>query len=433
MENDETNYRGMGISRNQYIGLLSTLCNQGDAEGRYLMGELFEEGEAVERNIEEAMALYRLSAEQGFVKAQYRLGFKLFMGHDCEAAPGEGVRLVRLAAEQGDAMAHFLLGLAYMAGRGVARDVESGLAHFRKSAEGGYSPAAAMLKGIEEDGVGSQEFYADMCKVKKITPDERLAQAYRRAASDDVAEQRAAFEQVRELAAQGHAKSCFLLACMYRDGRGTAVNQAEHVAWLYRAAEGGMAEAQHYMGYLYANGEGVAQDYAAAAYWRTLAAEQGVIESLRSLAAQYLEGAGVPKDESAAVYWYTRAAAQGDAKAQYLLAEAYREGKGVQKDIEKMKYWLKQSVDQSYAPAQLLLGVFLAGAGDWKSAFGLLTAAAEQNDWQSMVCLTVLYAKGKGTKRSLDRAEDYARMAAAYASQKERQDWYESFVRTIKL
>ncbi len=433
MENDETNYLGMGISRKQYIGLLSQLCNQGDAEGRYLMGELFEEGKAVARNIEEAMALYRLSAEQGFVKAQYRLGFKLFMGHDCEAEPGEGVRLVSLAAAQGHAMAHFLLGLAYLAGRGVARDVESGLAHFRKSAEGGYSPAAAMLKGIEQDGVGSPEFYAEMCKVKPITPDERLAQAYRRAASDDVAEQRAAFAQVRELAGQGHVKSCFLLACMYRDGRGTSVNQAEYVAWLYRAAEGGMAEAQHYMGYLYANGEGVAQDYAAAAYWRTLAAEQGVIESQRSLAAQYWEGAGVPKDESAAAYWYTKAAELGDAKAQYLLAEVYRDGRGVPRDTDKMLYWLKLSAEQSYAPAQFLLGVFLAGAGKWESAFGLFTAAAEQHDWQAMVCLTVLYAKGKGTRRSLDRAEDYARMAAAHASQEERQAWHDAFVRTVNL
>lgn len=49
-----------------------------------------------------------------------------------------------------------------------------------------------------------------------------------------------------------------------------------------------------------------------------------------------------------------------------------------------------------------------------------------------MVCLAALYARGVGVKRSLDRAEDYNRMASKYASHEERVEWYNDFLRRAK-
>lgn len=432
MKKNIENYRGLGISSYEYIGLLSALCNQGDAEGRYLMGELFEEGDVVNRDMDEAMYLYRLSAEQGFAKAQHRLGYKYFMGKDCELNLSEGVQFMRLAAEQGNTMSLFGLGFAHLAGRGVERRVELALDYLRRSAAGGYEPAAKMLESIELEGVRPQSEYVAMF-VEMTGAEEQLVCAYRLSASEDEGEHRAAFLKVRGLAETGYGKACFVLAYQYLNGIGTECDEGEFVAWLGRAAEAGFPEAQDQLGGLYARGEYVEQDYAAAAYWRTLAAEQGVVASQRSLAAQYICGDGVEQDDAAAAYWYLKAAEQGDAQAQYLLATKYQEGKGVPQDGERMLHWLQCSAEQKFAPAQYLLGMSYAVLAEWQKAVPLFTAAAEQQDWQAMVCLSALYARGVGVKRSLDRAEDYNRMARRYVSQEDLLAWYNDFILRAKL
>lgn len=432
MKKNQENYRGLGISSHEYIGLLSALCNQGDAEGRYLMGEQFEAGDAVERDMDEAMYLYRLSAEQGFAKAQHRLGYKYFMGNDCELNLSEGVRFMRMAAEQGYTMSLFGLGIAHLAGRGVERNVELALDYLHRSAAGGYEAAVKMLAAIELDGVRPQSEYVAMF-VEMTGAEEQLVNAYRLSSSEDEGERRSAFLKVRGLAETGYGKACFLLAYQYLHGLGTECSKEEFVAWMGRAAEAGFPDAQNQLGGLYARGEYVEQDYAAAAYWRTLAAEQGVVASQRSLAAQYISGDGVEQDDTAAAYWYLKAAEQGDAQAQYLLATKYREGKGVPQDVERMMHWLQCSAEQKYAPALFLLGMSYAVLAEWQKAVAFFTSAAEQQDWQAMVCLSALYARGVGVRRSLDRAEDYNRMARKYASQEELLEWYNDFILRAKL
>lgn len=396
MKEDEENFRGLGISKQQYLGLLFTLCQQGGAEGQYLLGELFEEGKAIERDMEEALALYRLSAEQGFAKAQHRLGFIYFMGRVGAQNVPEGVQLMRRAAEQGFAMSLFGLGMAHLAGRGAERNVELALDYLRRAASGGYEAAAKMLAGIELEGVHPQEVYAAMFE-DADGPDARLKQAYRLSASADAGEQREAFRIVREVAETGHGKGCFLLACMYRDGRCTERNEREFADWLYRAAEAGFAEAQDYMGDLYAAGECVEQDAAAAAYWRSLAAEQGLARAQFSLAQQYGSGSGVAKDPQQMMLWLLRAAEQGHTEAQFRLGLGYASGE----DYRKAAEWFSEAVAQQY--------------------------------WPAMVCLAVLYAAGKGVPLSREKAELYNRMAAEHAAEEERLAWFDYFVALAHL
>ncbi len=122
-----------------------------------------------------------------------------------------------------------------------------------------------------------------------------------------------------------------------------------------------------------------------------------MVASQRSLAAQYICGDGVEQDDATAAYWYLKAAEQGDAQAQYLLGMSY------------------------------------AVLAEWQKAVPLFTAAAEQQDWQAMVCLSALYARGVGVKRSLDRAENYNRMARRYVSQEDLPAWYNDFILRAKL
>ena len=86
--------------------------------------------------------------------------------------------------------------------------------------------------------------------------------------------------------------------------------------WFRKAAEQGVAEAQHNLGQYYANGEGVPQDDAEAVKWFRKAAEQGVAEAQLILGLEYSTGRRVPKDDITAYMWFNLASAQGleDAK-----------------------------------------------------------------------------------------------------------------------
>ncbi len=62
---------------------------------------------------------------------------------------------------------------------------------------------------------------------------------------------------------------------MYYDGRGVPQDDAEAVRWYRKAAEQGLAQAQHNLGVMYANGQGVPQDYVLAHKWYNLSAARG--------------------------------------------------------------------------------------------------------------------------------------------------------------
>ena len=82
------------------------------------------------------------------------------------------------------------------------------------------------------------------------------------------------------------------------------------------------------------------RDLAEAAGWYRRAAEQGLAEAQHNLAMCYAEGRGVQQDDEEAVVWSRRAAEQGDALAQFSLALMYGMGRGVPQDNIEAHKWL---------------------------------------------------------------------------------------------
>jgi uncharacterized protein len=97
---------------------------------------------------------------------------------------------------------------------------------------------------------------------------------------------------------------------------------------------------QFLLGAVYAIGEGVPRDYKVAFMWFTKAAQQGLAEAQHNLGFMYGEGQGVTKDDKQAVYWYRKAAEQGFAIAQLNLGVLYVIGQGVPVDnVQAYKWW----------------------------------------------------------------------------------------------
>ena len=62
---------------------------------------------------------------------------------------------------------------------------------------------------------------------------------------------------------------------MYRSGQGVPQDDAEAVKWWRKAAEQGIADAQHNVGSMYNNGQGVPRDYVFALMWWNIAVASG--------------------------------------------------------------------------------------------------------------------------------------------------------------
>jgi TPR repeat protein len=129
-------------------------AEQGHAFGQTSLGFMLEKGEGVARNDAQAAQWYRRAAEQGDVLAQTRLGILLEEGRGVARNDAQAAQWYRRAAEQGDAQAQNNLGMMLQAGRGVARDDAQAVQWFRRAANQGNAHAQVNLGTMLANGRG---------------------------------------------------------------------------------------------------------------------------------------------------------------------------------------------------------------------------------------------------------------------------------------
>jgi len=117
------------------LDLLKQRAEQGYAWAQNELGFMYNNGEGVEQDHEEAERWYRLAAEQGHAVAQFNLGLMYRDGRGVAQDYVEAVRLFRLAAEQGIARSQTNLGNMYYLGQGVAQDDAEAVRLFRLAAK----------------------------------------------------------------------------------------------------------------------------------------------------------------------------------------------------------------------------------------------------------------------------------------------------------
>ena len=91
------------------------------------------------------------------------------------------------------------------------------------------------------------------------------------------------FHALTSSAEAGDARSCYLLATLYRTGRGVAQDAYNAFHWCKLAAEEGVLEAQFQLGVMYLEGEGVTEDEGEAMKWLWLAADRGYPQAIEVL------------------------------------------------------------------------------------------------------------------------------------------------------
>lgn len=220
-------------------------AEKGSAFAQFNLGQRYEEGQGVARDISQAMAWYRKAAGQGYARAQTRLGDIYHAGQGVPRDDEQAVTWFRKAALQGSAEAQARLGGMYELGLGVPRNDELAINWFVKAAEQGDTDAQFKLGGKYYFGTG-------------VPQDAKQAVTW--------------FRKAAEL---GHMVAQFYVGVAYALGEGVAKDDEQAAAWFRLAAEQGDTHAQSSLGLMHHFGDGVSKDDQQAYFWMLLASANG--------------------------------------------------------------------------------------------------------------------------------------------------------------
>lgn len=117
----------------------------GNPAGQTMLGNMYEFGEGVSKDLVQASQWYRNGAEQGYSTAQLNLGTLYENGEGVPLNETEAVVWFRRAAEQKLPAAEFNLGWAYQYGRGVEKNGPEAARWYQLATDQGYMLAQIQL------------------------------------------------------------------------------------------------------------------------------------------------------------------------------------------------------------------------------------------------------------------------------------------------
>ncbi|SFE26961.1 tetratricopeptide repeat protein [Nitrosomonas sp. Nm166] len=133
----------------------------GNPAAQNALGVMYYTGEAISKSSsgqvlsndpELAAGWFFRAAEQGYADAQANLGLMYANGEGVEKDMAQAVELFRKAAEQGHVNAQNNLGAMYFTGEGIERDEKKAIEWFEKAAAQGNADAQANLDAIKAAG-----------------------------------------------------------------------------------------------------------------------------------------------------------------------------------------------------------------------------------------------------------------------------------------
>ena len=257
-----------------------TAADAGNPEGLNGLADLYEAGQGVEQNYNEAFGLYKLAADKGFAPAQANLGIMYDTARGVPEDNERAVKLYRLSAQQKDARGQLLLGLMYEEGEGISKNLKEAVRLFKLSAVQENAEAMFQLGEAYDDGEGTR------------LDDAEAARWYSKAAI------------------LGHSNAQFNLAVMYHDGEGVDKNIERAIEWFQKSAEQDNAFALNQLGLLYDEGKGVNLNSVKAHGYFLKAAELGLASAQYNVGVMYENGEGIKEDRELAIKWFKAAAEQ---------------------------------------------------------------------------------------------------------------------------
>ena len=202
-------------------------------------------------NFAEAAGQWLALAEDGCAPAQRALGSLYERGQGVEKNAENAFEWTKKAAEQNDPVAMFNLACYHDKGFGAKKNQQTALTWYRKAAEYGHPEAAALIaslietgdRGLEKDMDEAVRWYQIAANRGNVLAMGRLAWLY---STGTGVPQDAAFAfQYFLKAAQGGNAACMMnTAILYARGEGTPHNAREALYWAEQAKKHGAPQAE---------------------------------------------------------------------------------------------------------------------------------------------------------------------------------------------
>ena len=134
-----------------------TLANQNDAKACYNLGLMYQDGDGVTQNMDEAVKWYTKSAALNYKEAQYTLAVMVFRREIQSISYERAVQYYQQAAELGHVKSQLNLFMLYYRGDLIAQDLVSSYKWLNLAASNNNSEAQAYLANIYLQGIGVQQ------------------------------------------------------------------------------------------------------------------------------------------------------------------------------------------------------------------------------------------------------------------------------------
>lgn len=133
------------------------LANQNDAKACYNLGLMYQDGDGVSKNMDEAVKWYTKSADLGYKEAQYLLASLVFQRQTQSISYPQAVTYYEQAAKQGHVKSQLNLGMLYLRGDVIAQDMPAAVQWISQAASNNNSEAQGYLADLYQQGAGVEQ------------------------------------------------------------------------------------------------------------------------------------------------------------------------------------------------------------------------------------------------------------------------------------
>ena len=376
------------------IELMRASAESGYVPSMTQLGLMYESGQFVRKNYNQAILWFKLAAEKGDAEAQLQLGGCYHYGLGATPDYDAAAMWYRRSAEQTNFIAMKSLGYLLMNGFGLATNVEEAAHWLTRAAKEGNNRRAMFNLGV-------------LCWQK----------------SSDTNFMAEAFDWMKKSAELGDALAAQQFALFYFNGIGVATNLASYRYWRFKAATLGATESQYAMGVAYRTGDGVPKDEENSLVWYRRAAAKKHPSALYDLAVYNLGQRTNREALQQAIGYFFAAAQAGHHEAQFQCAMNCFRGDLGSVNCEDGKRWLNQAAEAGWARAEFILFNLTfngrapspdcpAFTKDTAAAVKWIRRAADHGDFQAQSTLAVMLIQGAGMEKNPAEAIGLLRRAA---------------------
>jgi len=408
---DAKNAYGAG-EFDEAITLLRPLVRQENKEAAFLLGRMYEQGDGIDKDLDEAKRLYRIAAEHGHDGAQQRLDIFDARGADQSVV----IEWYLPAAHEGDTEAQYNLGFMYETGWGVPVNEPEAVKWYLEASEMQHDIAQLRLGMMLILGVGTKANATEGIDLIRNSAENgnRIAEAIIQDIYDvgELKPEQSSriIAGLRRVLDEGEPKALEILRRSLRDVHKRAANKSKQANGSGTQTKAVIKQTPKPKFNIV---ESVTKKNVDEKPHDTIASSEELLSKPKSPKVKHTK---TSSSKTNMFQFYSESANRGDADAQFHLGAMYIKGEQVKKDVDEGLYWVKLAAEQGHEMAISYLELWeddiSSTALNASVGINWLKEAGRGWDMDAIFNLGFLYESGRGVEVNFKKAMQWYRFSA---------------------